>query len=116
MRQKFERKHAYTLIEIVVTLSLILLVTAGVGININKALKQRRFATTKEKITNTLSLAHHLAKLTASDATVVIEKKTDGYVIFLEAAKIPARYAAIFKIPEKLDLVDSIKLLDDDES
>ena len=75
MTQKLGKKRAYSLIEILVAISLILLVTAGVGISINKAIQQQRFNTTKKSVVNMLQLAQYLAKLTNADATVVIVQK-----------------------------------------
>ncbi len=71
-------KKAFTLIELMVSIALILLVTSIIGINVNKALKNHKFISKIKKIESYIEYVKKMALIHQTDVYFILNQDLKG--------------------------------------
>ncbi len=72
------KRHFFTLLELMLVLSVIALVAGVIGVNINKALREQRFKTEVSVVVDQLRLAQNLMLILDSDAHLFMASDRNG--------------------------------------
>ena len=78
---KINRRLAFTLVEILCAVTLLVIAASVVGIRLTKGIKRSQFQASKELLQHKLQIAAHLAKLSQSEVKLIIEKENNTYYI-----------------------------------
>lgn len=102
--------RSFTLLELVIGMMLLTAISAPIAYNVHQGIQKKRFSSTCATIEKALDTAWSLARLTNTDATVMIQRKEDRYVVFLKPAFIPPAQAALFAKKTSLEGIKEIDL------
>lgn len=109
------KKRHFTIIEMIIVITIIALVSGVIGINIRKAYQQQQFRSEVAMVVETLRLAQDLMLILQDDVHVIFTQNDKGIVFWLETrSPLAKNWEAVIKRTHKtLKAIHAVKFLDE---